>query len=251
MVSTRYCLCTGVRPFYTYGMEKFYTTTFCFFDETGLLNSPRDKFFAVGMVKINKPEELYLPIKQLRDKFHMYDEIKWSNVQKRDLPFYKALIQLFTDHRTAKFSCYIFKKRELDLKEHFNGDLFVAYQSFAVMQVCANLTKAESAILVMDDLNTGELVLEQNIKRKINRKFDRNAVYGVCRLYSKGVELIQLNDLILGAIAYGLKVENGLIPDPGKAKLELLAHIKKAAGIKNTQDDLASSKVNIWHFKTK
>ncbi|MFI5240682.1 MAG: DUF3800 domain-containing protein [Candidatus Saccharimonadia bacterium] len=232
-------------------MDKFYTTEFCFFDETGLLNSPRDKFFAVGMIKLSKPESLYLQIKQLRDKHHVYDEIKWSKVQRRDTDFYKELLKLFFDHPSARFSCYIFKKTDLDLKAHFNNALYVAYQSFAVMQVCANLSKTQSAILLMDDLNSGNVRLEQNIKMKVNRKFNRNAVYGVCRLYSKGVELIQLNDLILGAVAYGLKMEEGLIPDPGAAKLQVLSHVKKFAKIKDFRSDYRDSKFDIWHFKAK
>ena len=35
-------------------------TSFCFFDETGLLRSARDPFFAVGMIKCADPYKLYV-----------------------------------------------------------------------------------------------------------------------------------------------------------------------------------------------
>lgn len=233
-------------------MDRPNTTVFCFFDETGLLNSSRDKFFAVGMIKITKPETLYLPIKALRDKYHMYDEIKWSNVSRRDADFYSELLALFMKHPNARFSCYIFRKTDLDLKKHFDGDLYRAYQSFAVMQICSNLRQTESAVIMMDDLSTpSNINLEQNIKTKVNKKKERRAVHGVCRVYSSGMELIQLNDLILGAIVYGLKIDNKLISDPGKAKLELLEKITKISKIKKFDKDHQNDKFDIWHFKPK
>jgi len=33
-------------------------TPFCFLDETGLLNSERDRFFSIGMIKCPRPYEM-------------------------------------------------------------------------------------------------------------------------------------------------------------------------------------------------
>jgi len=67
------------------------------------------------------------------------------------------------------------------------------------MQVCSNLSDNECAILIMDDLSTPrDFIFEQNVRSKINKSMGRNAAYGVCRMYSKGVELIQLTDIMLG-----------------------------------------------------
>lgn len=105
---------------------------------------------------------------------------------------------------------------------------------------------------MMDDLSTPSSInLEQNIKTKVNKKKERRAVHGVCRVYSSGMELIQLNDLILGAIVYGLKIDNKLISDPGKAKLELLENITKISKIKKFDQDHQNNKFDIWHFKPK
>lgn len=204
------------------------------------------------MIKIDKPEELYLEIKRLRDKEQFYDEIKWSRIYNKNVKVYQKMLELFFDHATAKFSCYVFPKTEIDLKRHFNKDLYAAYQAFAAMQVQANLGKEESVILLMDDMNTPTSVkLEANIKRKVNTKFNRNAVYGVCRVYSKGVELIQLADLLLGAVAYDFKIKYKALNDPGKAKSSVLNHVKRLSGIKDFTVDPATRKMNVWTFKAK
>ncbi|MEF3692338.1 MAG: hypothetical protein V3574_04780 [Candidatus Moraniibacteriota bacterium] len=41
-------------------------SSFCFMDETGLINSQRDRFFAIGIIKINRPEKMYNEIRKTR-----------------------------------------------------------------------------------------------------------------------------------------------------------------------------------------
>lgn len=225
-------------------------TTFCFFDETGLLNSPRDKYFGVGMIKIQKPEELYSKMKSLRDRLKYYDELKWHDIYTKNAPIMNQFIDLFFEYNKARFSCYVFQKSDLDLKKHFDGNLYSAYVSLASMQICSNLPKSESAILIMDDMNTPNgFAFEKKIKSRINKKLGRNAAYGACRLYSKGVELIQLTDLFLGAICYDYKIKNGLITGPGLAKKSVLEHIKQKSGIKDFTVDVRTSNLDIWKFK--
>lgn len=227
---------------------------FCFFDETGLLNSPRDKFFGVAMIKISKPEVLYEEVKTLRDRLQFYDEIKWNKIYNKNAPVMKQFIDLFFDCNRAKFSCYIFEKKDLDLKKHFKGNLYAAYQSFASMQVCANLSPTDSAILIMDDLSTPkDAHFERNIKRKINQneKFTHNPALGVMRAYSKGVEIIQLTDLLLGAVCYEFKLNAGLINGPGVPKGDVLKHLIKKAGVKTLASDFKTNRFDVWTFKAK
>jgi len=70
-------------------------TPVCFFDETGRLNNPIDRFFILGMVKSLRPHKLNNFIKKIRDKNHFYDEIKWNKVNKRNLDIMKIIIDNF------------------------------------------------------------------------------------------------------------------------------------------------------------
>lgn len=233
-------------------MKKKIKTSFCFFDETGLLGGARDPFFAVGMVKTSTPETLYSWIKRERYRQQFYDEVKWTRIYYKNAPIMKKFIDIFFDTRGAKFSCQVFKKNELDLQKHFSGNLWKAYESFAVMEIKGNIEKNEIVTILADDIDVPvEVKFEKNVKKRINNSFGRLAVHGVCRVKSKGVELIQLTDLLLGAVIYDFKLEAKLIKRPSKAKRAVLKHLKGKLGVKSLARDFRTRRFNIWIFKPK
>lgn len=227
-------------------------TSFCFLDETGLLRSTRDPFFAVGMIKCIDPYKLYSQIKRIRDKEHFYDEMKWSGIYYKNASLINKFLSVFHDDPSASFSCTIFKKNELDLQKHFAGDLWKAYESFTVMELEANIKRNELVTVLADDISVPvDLTFEKNVRDRINKKFGRLAVHGVCRVYSKGVELVQLADVLLGAIIYDFKLKEQLILKPSKAKKRVLSHLKHIAGVKDFSRDIRNGKFNVWVFKPK
>ena len=204
------------------------------------------------MIKVSNPEELYLPMKTLRDQLKFYDELKWTNISKTNYGVIKQFIGLFFEHERAKFSCYIFHKNDLDLRKHFSGNLYRAYEAFASMQLCSNVRQNEVVTLLADDMSVPSTVrFEQNVTQRVNQKLNRRAVHGVCRVYSKGVELIQLTDLLLGAVAYDLKISNQLISSPSKGKREVLKFTKKHAGVPTLTNDMRTKQLDVWNFKNK
>jgi len=227
-------------------------TSFSFFDETGLLRSARDPFFAVGMIKCVDPYKLYSKIKVVRDKNHFYDELKWNEIYYKNEPLIKKFIDAFHEEGDVNFSCTVFKKNELDLQKHFSGDLWRAYESFTVMELEGNIGRNEIVAVLADDVSTpADLEFEKNVRDRINKRFGRLAVHGVCRVYSKGVELIQLADLLLGSVIYDFKLKDKLIPKPSKAKRKVLNHLKKVSGVPDFAKDVRNDKFNIWIFKPK
>lgn len=227
-------------------------TSFCFFDETGLLRSTRDPFFAVGMIKCENPYKLYLKIKTIRDKHHFYDEMKWNAIYYKNASLLNEFINIFHNEQSATFSCTIFRKNELHFQKYFSGDLWKAYESFTVMELESNIGKNEIVVVLADDLSTpANLEFEKHVRDRINKKFDRLAVHGVCRVYSKGVELIQLTDVILGAIIYDFKLKDNLIPNPSKAKRKVLNHLREVAGIQKFYKGIKNKRFNVRVFNPK
>lgn len=233
-------------------MKRKIKTSFCFFDETGLLGGARDPFFAVGMIKTPNPVILYSQIKRERYRQQFYDEVKWTRVYRKNASIMKKLIDIFFDTRGVRFSCQVFKKNELDLQKHFGGNLWRAYESFAVMEIKGNIDKDEIVAVLADDVDVPpDVKFETNVERRINNEFRRLAVHGVCRVHSKGVELVQLTDLLLGAVVYDFKLEAKLIKHPSNAKRAVLRHLKKKLGVKSLSRDFRTRRFNIWIFKPK
>lgn len=227
-------------------------TSFCFFDETGLLRSARDPFFAVGMIKCVDPYKLYSKIKNIRDKYHFYDEMKWSWIYYKNAPFINEFINIFYNELGASFSCTVFRKNELDLQKYFSSDLWIAYESFTVMELEGNIDKNEIVAVLADDLSTpANLEFEKHVRDIINKKFGRLTVHGICRVYSKGVELVQLADVILGAIIYDFKLKDNLILNPSKAKRKVLNHLKRISEIPEFSKGIRNKKFNVWVIKPK
>ena len=70
---------------------------------------------------------------------------------------------------------------------------------------------------------------EVDVKRNFNNGKARLALAGVCRFDSKSNDLLQLTDLLIGAITYDIKSSKGLVPG-SKYKLELVDYLKRKLG---------------------
>jgi len=227
-------------------MEKEY---FCFLDETGLLNRKEDRFFALGMIKCHSPHNLYLKIKNLKDKIHFYDEIKWNKVGKKNYPVMKDVLKFFIDSRGFYFDCVILDKKKMDFKTHFQENFWNVYEYFTRLLIKGNTGKDEGICILADYYPCpDETNFESNIKNKINKEFNRQAIFGVCRMDSKGSEMLQLTDLVMGAILYEFKIQEALIIKPSKYKQDLLKYFKKISGVKSFHPEFRNNKFNILNF---
>ncbi len=216
------------------GMVK---TGMFFLDETGLLRSSRDPVFVVGLIHSREPSVLTRQIQSIRDRHHWYDEMKWTAItgSNRNLDAYRRVIDAFFECNLdqARFSCIVMQKKELDLRRFFLGNVWEAYEAFAALEVRLSLFDDEVVSVLADDMSVPATVtFEQNLKRRVNEKKGRLAVTNVLRVDSKGCQLIQLADLLVGAIAYDFKLKLGSLPEtPSKAKLETLRLITGFVGV--------------------
>lgn len=208
-------------------------TRFCFLDESGSLSNPKDPFFTVGFIKCSQPYYLQNKISYERQKRNFHDEIKFNKLSKNNFEFAKFVLESLFSTRSLSFSSYSLDKQGDYFNREFEGNPWKAYESISIRVLEAAVTYNEIITVIADYITVPDDVkFEVNVKRKINENFGRLAVAGVVRFDSKSNDLLQLTDLLVGAINYDLKLASKVILCGDKYKRRFLDYFKENLGIK-------------------
>jgi len=226
-------------------------TPFCFFDETGNLNDKANRYFAMGMLKCSQPYYLDYEVQRLRQKEKFYDEIKFNKISRKNIKFALKVLDLVFVIPGLKFSFFVINKDDVNFQTEFKNDLWLAYEVFAEKLLIGNISPREIIIVLADYVTTPPKVkFEVNVKHSVNNHFKRLAIAGVCRVDSKGVNLIQIVDLVLGAVVYDYKLTNKLASGD-KHKIKLLNEFKKKLKIKSFVGGFRNSGFNLYEYRLK
>jgi hypothetical protein len=221
-------------------------TKFCFLDETGNLSDPKDPYFTVGLLKMSQPYYLQNKILYERNKRNFHDEMKFNMLSKHNVDFAKFAIDAFFDTRSVEFYSYTTKKDSTYFKTHFSGDQWIAYEKATLKLLDAACAEREILILVADHVTTPKHIkFEVSTKRSFNGTKKRLALAGVCRFDSKSNDLLQVVDLIIGAITYDLKLALGVVPG-SVYKKDFVTHLKTNLGAPSFDGGFRNRNFNIF-----
>ncbi len=226
---------------------------FCFLDESGRLCDGTNPFFTIGVIKCSQPYYLYSKLQYERTRVGFYDEMKFNKISNKNYSFIKFAIDSFLDTISFNLYSYTLDKNGLYFKTQFNNDQWKAYEEISVRLLLdgvlggdQNNDNNEIIILLADHVTTPKSVkYEVSVKNKINQQKNRLAIAGVCRFDSKGNDLLQVVDLIIGAINYDLKLNFNLVSGD-KHKIKFLEYLKPQLGIKTFVDGYRDRKFNIF-----
>lgn len=208
-------------------------TKFCFLDETGSLSDSKDPFFTIGLLKMSQPYYLQNRLHYERSKHHFYDELKFNKLSRANIAFAKLAIEALFDTKSVNFYSYTTKKDSDYFKTIFKNDQWIAYEEITLRLLDTSLAENEILMLIADHITTPRGVkFEVNTKKIFNSSKERLALAGVCRFDSRSNDLLQVIDLIIGAITYDLKLNAGIVSG-SKYKIELLDFIKENLGVNN------------------
>ena len=226
---------------------------FCFLDESGSLCDGSNPFFTIGIIKCSQPYYLYSKLQYQRTKVGFYDEMKFNKTSANNIDFFKFAIDTFLETRSLNFYSYTVDKLGNYFRTHFNSDQWKAYEEISIQLLKdgvlggdVNGDDNEIVILIADHITTPKSVkYEVVVKNKINKQKARLAIAGVCRFDSKGNDLLQVVDLIIGAINYDLKLKFKLVKGD-KNKILLVKYIKDQLGVQDFVDGYRDRKFNIF-----
>jgi len=178
--------------------------------------------------------------------------VKWKNVSPKNYPLLKKIMEIFFLDKSSRFYSIILNKRQMDFERYFSNNFFRVYESFSAQLLRACVNKSEQTVLLADYYPPPKgSSFENNIKRRVNVGLKRDALLVSCRLDSKSTDLLQLCDLILGAISYDLKLSDRLIDKPSELNKDLLKYFKILAKIASFSQNQKTDKLNVLHFSGK
>lgn len=223
-------------------------TPFVFFDETGSINDKANRFFCLGMIKCLQPFYLDSRIREIRQKNLFYDEIKWNTLSKAKLKVIKEIVQAVFETPGIYFSSIVINKDEVDFEREFENNPYKAYQAFTEILLNQSIEKNEILTVLADFVTTPkDIKFEVDVKHNINKSLDRLAIGGIHRVDSKGVNIIQIADLLIGSVVYCYKRDLKLVTGD-KNKIKILDLILKKIQRENFIGGVSSKRFKVIEY---
>jgi hypothetical protein len=236
---------TLVRPARAEPVQK---SSMIFMDETGTIVS--DRIFAVGILKCPMPAAVQRPFTTMRDARHFYDELKWNKLNRKGLlETYQEAVDAFFHCGEATFACFVADREKNDPVARF-GDQWKAYERLAAQLIVGNVAPQEYVSILADEYSTpANVTFEEDLQKHVEDVLRRRVVIGICRMRSTGVDLFQVLDLLLGAVAYEYRLKTGLVPASTKSpKRDLLAHVLGGFGVNSFLGGTRGPRLNVAEY---
>jgi hypothetical protein len=228
----------------------------------------KDRFMVLGgiIMDIGEIPAFDSTMKKFREEQKMSAELKWSKVSGQKLNEYKRFVEYFfalNDTDNIHFHCLIIDNHQVNHKKFSKGDYELGFYKFYYQlllhcfgkKYCTNENSVR-LITHLDyrhtryKLSTLKTILNSGINKKY--KINYNPFVAVEPIDSKHSDLLQICDIILGAMGFQ---KNGyhLLSTSKKAKVELAQYIAEKAGLENLSDNtqLGTDRFTIWNFRLK
>ncbi|MDD2646777.1 MAG: DUF3800 domain-containing protein [Patescibacteria group bacterium] len=221
-------------------------TKFCFLDESGSLNDTNAPFFSVGLIKCSQPYYLNSLLTYKRNEKNFHDELKFNKLSRKNINFAKLALECFLNTKSIWFYSYLVDKKGVYFLHEFDSNPWIAYEEISIKLIEAALAPSEILIVIADHVTTPpNIKYEVDVKKKINEQHQCLSVAGVCRIDSRANDMLQLVDLMIGAINYDLKLKSNLVSGD-KNKIEFLEYFKTILGIKDFVCGFKNKQFNIF-----
>ena len=228
-------------------------------DETSL----NSRFLGFGgvIIPLKKIHFLEEDIVALRKKYGMNSELKWTKCNSQKSNFYTEFIELFFKYRFVRFHSVFFERSEIDHKTFSEGDREIGFYKFYYQLLLHTFSgycnSNESKIIIRPDKRTTKYKLE-DLRRILNNGFKKKTSQefspfkSIEPIDSKSSNIVQLNDVLLGGLAYQVNDLN-VKEDANRGKVDISNRILDRAEIRDPKinSPRSISKFTIWHFDLK
>ncbi|MFH0990998.1 MAG: DUF3800 domain-containing protein [bacterium] len=221
-------------------------------DESCHLEHDHQKSMVLGALWCPKAksQEAFERIREIKEKYRLPRtfEIKWNKVSPAQVAFYSELIDFFFDDDHLHFRALVVPDKSiLDHSSHGQShDEFYYKMYFDLLKVIFDPRDGYNIYLDMKDTRSQDKIKKlHKILEVSNYDFSRQIIRKIQHVLSHEVELLQIVDLLSGAVSY---VHRGLQTSEAKAQLiEKIRHRSRYSLLNTTL--YRESKMNIFVWK--
>lgn len=218
-------------------------------DESCHLEHDRQQVMVLGAVwcPLEKSREIAVRIREIKARHGLKVdfEIKWTKVSPAQVRFYLDIVDYFFDDDDLHFRALIVPDKSLLCHTEHNQthDEFYFRMYFDMLKILLSPTARYRIYLDIKDTQGGRKVdkLHEVLSHNLY-DFSRQIIERVQIVRSHEVEILQMADLLIGAISY---VNRGL--QSSTAKLALIERLRERSGYSLTRTTLfREDKVNLF-----
>ncbi|MHA1395677.1 MAG: DUF3800 domain-containing protein [Promethearchaeota archaeon] len=230
-------------------MSKIYNV-YC--DESCHLENDRKEIMVLGAIwtPTEYVRNIFKEIRNIKQQYGLNKnfEIKWTKVSPAKLEFYKELIKYFFNKNALHFRALIALEKDRLHHNHFHQDHDTWYfkMYFNMLKVIFEPdAKYRIYLDIKDTCSNQKIEKLHNVLCNNIYDFSREIIQRLQSVRSHEVEILQLVDLLIGAISY---VNRGL--NTSNAKLSLIDYIKRLSGYSLKATTLVrENKFNLFFWK--
>lgn len=196
------------------------------------------RFFVYSAVKLRQNGRFTRAVRQIRDRTGFDREFKFSKITRGTLPAYYAVVDALEESDARIGACVVNR----DLHDPFQGGrpVWLVHSEVAAQLLVGVINRGEQVGVLMDGISTPpDKSLEDTVKGKVNRKLKALVVVSAACLDSTSNDVLQVADLVAGAVAHDRRRAAGESGNPNSNKAKVAARLKAAFGV----DDFADGKV--------
>lgn len=215
-------------------------------DESCHLENDHKPYMLLGCISsaYNQVKRHTQRINDLKKKHNFYPEIKWSKVSGSKHQFYKELIDYFFD-TDLRFRAIVIDKSQIDHQAH-NQDHDTFYYKMYYLLLNHNKNSLYKYNVYLDIKDTRSANKVNKLKNILNYRL--GVFNNIQNIRSHESLLLQLADLLTGAVSYFLNVQNQKVI----AKQQLIEQIKKHSDSDLLESSrLGDNKLNLFFIDLK
>jgi len=222
-------------------------------DESCHLENDGHSSMVLGAIwcKNSERHTIFQHIKEIKAKHKLYSsfEIKWNKISPSKLNFYEELVNYFFDHDQLNFRALVIPDKNVLAHEQYGQthDEFYYKIYFDMLKIIISPRNIYNIFLDIKDTQGYEKI--QKLREVIHNEkydFEEKIINKIQEVRSEEVNILQLTDLFIGAMAYYYRQLKG-----NRAKEELIELIKKRSGYSLNQSTLPTEpKFNFFIWQT-